>query len=215
MTGKEGRAVIMAGADISDISFFTPLSGDYVICADRGYLHARRLGITPHVLLGDFDSLDAPFPENTKTITYPAEKDETDLQIAIGHAMAEGFSEVYVIGATGGRTDHFFGNTALLHWAGKRGCRVILEDADTRIQLLQGTLTLPRRENFYLSLLPFAGDAAVSVSGVKYPLDRAVLPLGDTLGISNEITADKAVITVHRGEVLVLECRADKELEQN
>ncbi|MBQ7032328.1 MAG: thiamine diphosphokinase [Clostridia bacterium] len=212
MNGEKSRAVIMAGADISDYSFFTPLSGDYVICADRGYLHAKTLGISPDILLGDFDSLDIPLPENTEKIIFPAEKDETDLQIAISHAMSQGFEEVYVIGATGGRTDHFLGNIALLHWAKKRGCRVILEDADTHIQLLSGALTLQRRTDFYLSLIPFAGDAVVSVSGVKYPLAHAVLPLGDTLGISNEITADEASITVHHGEVLVLQCRTDKHL---
>ncbi|MBE7025636.1 MAG: thiamine diphosphokinase [Ruminococcaceae bacterium] len=212
MTEKKNRAVIMAGADISDYSFYTPLSGDYVICADRGYIHAMRLGITPDVILGDFDSLETALPSDGEIYTYPAEKDETDLQLAVSHALKHGYRRVLVIGATGGRADHFLANVYLMHWAKERGCEMVIEDSDTRIYLLEDSLSLPRRKNVYLSLLPFSGDAVVSLSGVKYPLDETTITLGSTLGISNEIIADEATVRIHRGRVLLLECRADKEL---
>ncbi len=212
MQEKDRRAVIMAGADITDYSFYTPLSGDYVICADRGYLHARKLGVTPAVLLGDFDSLGEPVPENVKVLQFPAEKDETDLQIAIRHAVDAGFKKIYGIGTQGGRTDHFLANIGLLQRARLWGCEMILEDCDSRIRLLHGSLTLPRRKNFYLSVIPFPGDAVVSLSGVKYPLSAATLTVGDTLGISNEIISETATVCVHTGAALILECRADREL---
>lgn len=213
MLEKENcRAVIMAGADISDYSFFTPLSGDYVICADRGYLHAVKLGVKPDVLLGDFDSLNIPLPGGQEILTYPAEKDETDLQIAIGHALDRGYRDILVIGAFGGRMDHFLGNVCLMKWTRERGGNLILEDSDTRMFLLADTVTLPQKGNRYLSVIPFFEDAVVSLAGVKYPADKAQFKVGDTLGISNEITSEAAKITVFEGSVLVLQCRADRAL---
>ncbi len=213
MKERKGRAVIMAGADIKEYSFYTPLSGDYIICADRGYLHARRLGVTPDVLLGDFDSLDVPLPEHIKILTYPAEKDATDLQIAVDYAADVGFDEVYVIGALGGRSDHFMANVCLLRYAReKRGCTMILEDSDTRMQLLYDEVSIPARKNFYLSVIPVFEPAVVSLSGVKYPLSEKLLPVGDTLGVSNEFAGTEAYIRIHSGSALILECRADKEL---
>lgn len=212
MQEKDRRAVIMAGADITDYSFYTPLSGDYVICADRGYLHAQKLGVTPAVLLGDFDSIESPLPKHAEILRYPAEKDETDMQLAIRYAAEAGFKKLYGIGASGGRTDHFLANIGLLHKARLLGCEMVLEDVDTRLRLLNGTLTLPRRDNFYLSVIPFPGDAVVSLAGVKYPLSEATLTVGDTLGISNEIISDTATIYVHKGSALILECRADRKL---
>ncbi len=212
MHSGERRAVIMAGADISDYSFYKPLGTDFVICADRGYLHALALGVTPHILIGDFDSLGIPLPEGIKRMTFPAEKDETDLQLAIDYALSSGYRDIYVIGAFGGRTDHFLGNIGLMKWAKDRGANLTLEDSDTYMFLLNGDITLPKKENHYLSLIPFFEDAVVSLSGTKYPAENAQLRVGDTLGLSNEIKEETARITVHCGSVLVMQCRADKTL---
>ncbi len=212
---KKCRAVIMAGADIDDYSFYKGCADDYVICADKGYIHAQNLNVVPDILLGDFDSLEIALPSNIQTVTYPAEKDETDLQIAINHALSKGFSDIYVIGAFGGRTDHFLGNVGLLHWTRERGGNLILEDKDTKMFLLSDSIMLPRKDNFYLSVIPFFADAVVSMSGVKYPVKNVCFKVGDTLGLSNEFSAETAEITVHRGSVIVLECKMDKRNAQN
>ena len=206
---KRGRAVIMAGGPISDYSFYTPQKDDYVICADSGYRHAEALGIIPDILLGDFDSI-AEMPQEVEILRFPAEKDETDLQIAICHAREKGFSDIYVIGAFGGRLDHFLGNVCLLHWAQNQGADVIMQDADTLVRLVSEDVALPRKKQHYLSVIPFFGDATVSITGVKYPLEKHNMLAGDTLGISNEFKSDVAHISVHSGKVLVIECRADK-----
>lgn len=208
---KGGRAVIMAGGPISDYSFYLPQKGDYVICADSGFRHATAIGIAPDILLGDFDSI-AKLPTDVEVIRYPAEKDETDLQIAIRHAMEKGYYSLLVIGAFGGRTDHFLGNICLLNWAKKQGADIVMQDGDTVIRLVTDDLILPRKEQFYLSVIPLSEDAVVSISGVKYPLHAHKMAFGDTLGISNEFSENTAHITVHSGKVLVIECRADKKL---
>ncbi len=208
---KRGRAVIMAGGPISDYSFYVPQEGDYIICADRGYSHAKALKVCPDILLGDFDSI-VQIPEGLKTIRFPAEKDETDLQIAIRHAIDMGFAEIYVIGAFGGRVDHFLGNVCLLHWADSHGIHVTMEDKDTLLMLVSSSAEISRREQHYFSVIPFFGDATVSVSGVKYPLKNKKMIAGDTLGISNEFASPTAHLAVHEGSVLLLLCRADQSL---
>ncbi len=213
-TAEKKRAVIFAGAPGGDYSFFAPSEGDYVICADRGYTYARKLGIVPDFLLGDFDSIEEPLPEGIPRETFPAEKDETDLQLAISHALSKGYREMYVLGAIGGRVDHFLGNIGLIKWAKDRGGILSMEDADTYICPVFSEAVFKKHPNRYFSVLPFYGDAVVSVSGTKYTATRAKIAAGDTLGISNEITEDAAHVRVHEGSALVLLCKADKVLEK-
>ena len=193
-TDKKGRAVIFAAAPGGEYSFFTPLEGDYIICADRGYTYARKLGIVPDYLLGDFDSIEEPLPEGIPIETFPAEKDEKDLQLAISHALSKGYREIYVLGAIGGRVDHFLGNIGLIRWTKDRGGILSMEDADTYICPVFGEAVFQKRPNRYFSVLPFYGDAVISVTGTKYTATRAKIAAGDTLGISNEITEDAAKV---------------------
>ncbi len=204
------RAVIMCGADISDYSFYEALEGDYVICADRGYLHALNLGIIPSVCIGDFDSLELDLPDTLPKLQYPSEKDETDFQLALNHALSKGYKDLYAIGVFGGRMDHFLGNLSLMKWTRDRGGHLTLVDADTRIQFItseNSPVFIPRKEGTYLSILPMYEDAVISMSGVKYAVCEKVFSVGDTLGISNEITEEKAHFFVHKGSAFLLECK--------
>ena len=208
------RAVIMAGADIKDYSFYKPLGTDFIICADRGYRHCKALGLVPHVLLGDFDSLDIPIPDGIEKYTFPAEKDETDLQLAIDYAISKGYDEIYAIGVFGGRCDHFLGNISLMKWASDRGASLTFEDTDTYMFLLKGDKVVPKRENHYLSVIPFFEDATISLTGTKYPAENVTFHAGDTLGISNEIVEETARINIEKGSALVMLCKADKILQE-
>ncbi len=211
MTPKHtARAVILAAGPMESYAFFKAEPTDFVICADGGYRHAERLGLTPHILLGDFDSFSGKRPEHLKVLQFPAEKDETDLQLAMTVAIEKGYKCLWILGAMGGRVDHFLGNIGLLSWAAARDVYAVLESADTRVQLVEKTARILKRESFYLSLLPVSGDAIVSVRGVKYPAENKKFRAGDTLGISNEIVDDVAEISVHEGTILVVESRKDR-----
>lgn len=201
------RAVIMGGADILDYSFYISRETDFVICADGGYKHALALGITPDVLLGDFDSILSPLPENVETHAYPPEKDKTDLQIAVEYAIDNGFSNIYTIGVFGGRTDHFLGNMGLMLYAHQKGCKAVMEDADTWMCLLSGELRLEKHDKYFLSVIPVYEDVCVSIQGVKYPLQNTRICRGDTLGISNEIIEEEAYIKISDGSAIVLLAR--------
>ena len=93
--------------------------GELVIAADHGAAHARAWGWPLHLLVGDLDSLSAEeaalvTAAGVPVITAPAAKDETDLELALAHALARGASEIIICAALGGRTDHMLANVLLL-----------------------------------------------------------------------------------------------------
>ena len=64
----------------------TPAPGDYVIAADRGYDSLMAYGVNPDLVVGDFDSLGS-VPKHPNVIQLPAEKDDTDTQLAVRLAL--------------------------------------------------------------------------------------------------------------------------------
>ena len=162
--------------------------------------------------MGDFDSLsDADADELEAagvTVTrYPTNKDATDTELALLAALDAGATEITLLCTWGGRSDHAIGTLALLAHPRCGAAAVAILDAQTRTRLLRAgaTLTLRGALGRVISLTPWGGDATVSVAGVRWPLDAAVLVAGSTRGISNVVTAEESIITVHDGAVLVSE----------
>ena len=180
-----------------------------VICADGGVHCARAAGYVPDLLIGDWDSGGRP-EAGIPSVTLPPEKDLTDLQAAAGLALERGFVRMVLCGCVGGRLDQTAANLALLEWVHDRGGEGLLLDEGNEVRFWDGaSLTLPRDENYrFLSLIPL--DRTVSgltLRGVKYPLERASLTRGDTLTVSNEITAEEACLSAESGRMLVIRSR--------
>jgi thiamine pyrophosphokinase len=196
----------------------TPTMDDLVIAADRGAAHARAWGWPLHLLVGDLDSLGTEETAHVAAtgvpvITAPAAKDETDLELALAHALDQGTHEIVICAALGGRTDHLLANVLLLARADLAGRRVTLADGRESIRLLRrrggdaapAQLELPGAPGDLLSLLPLAGDAVgVTTEGLQYPLYDETLFLGQARGVSNVFTGSRAGITLRRGLLLVV-----------
>ena len=91
-----------------------PQTGDLVLAADAGYLACRQAGITPDLLLGDFDSMDQP-ADFDHVCRVPVEKDDTDTMLAVKTGLEQGCGEFYIYGGTGGRRlDHTLANLQTL-----------------------------------------------------------------------------------------------------
>ena len=186
--------------------------GDYmscpavVICADGGVKNARTAGLSPNLLIGDWDSGGAP-EEGVPAVTLPAEKDMTDLQAAVDEALRRGYRQMLLTGCIGGRLDHTASNLALLEWIAGRGGDALMLDGDNEVRFWGGgTLILPNRPAYrYLSLIPLDREIeGVTLRGVKYPLTEHRLFRGDTLSVSNEPAGEEIMITVQSGRVLVV-----------
>ena len=149
------RAVLFGSVPCEDWSFLR----DYleptflVICADGGVKNARRAGLPPDLLVGDWDSGGAP-EEGIPTLSLPPEKDMTDLQAAADLALSRGCRQLLLCGCTGGRMDHTASNLVLLEWIADRGGRALILDGDNEVRFWPGgSLTVPNRPAYrYLSL---------------------------------------------------------------
>ena len=88
--GVVKRAVIFGGAPVSMADLPAELPPYALcVCADAGLRAAQQLGIQPDFVVGDFDSLGS-VPAGGNVVTYPAEKDDTDLLLAARYAVAQG-----------------------------------------------------------------------------------------------------------------------------
>ncbi len=200
------RAIIISGGEV-EFSFKINYD-DFVICADSGYDNALKLGIKPDILLGDMDSIKN-VPDDVQKVTFKAEKDETDTELALLYAKERGFKEVFILGALGGkRKDHSFANIMLLKKAYDLGINAKLYSENEQVYIICGNYSVTKKENMFLSIFPAFGDVTVTLNGTKYPLYNEKLPFGSIRGISNEITDEKAEIETD-GCILVFETRKD------
>lgn len=203
------RCVIVLSGPMADAEAVRPLvrPEDFVICADGGLDRARSLGFTPRLLVGDLDSLAGAPPQGLPLLRYRAEKDETDTELAIDWALAKGYRDFLLLGGLGGRLDHTVANfSALLHLR-RNGAEGRIADGGSEARmLLAGSLHLPRRDGWYVSVFPFEGEAeGVTERGLRYSLTDARLRGDRTLGVSNEFTdTPEAVISVEKGPLLIL-----------
>ena len=203
------RALIYTGGEIRPENIIEkPVEGDLVIAADAGLLNARRLGVVPDILLGDFDSLGEPdVSKETELIRVPAEKDDTDTQLAVRIALERGATELVLIGGLEGRLDHTLSSLAILEELDKKHIHACFTSGQNRARFLRNNSTLIPRGGFrYLSLI--AADESVrgvTVEGCKYPLKKAKLSRLYQYAVSNELTGNCALIDVRRGGIWIIE----------
>jgi len=210
------RAVILANGHLPDPEAARRhiQAADRLICADGGTQHAIQLGLVPDVVVGDLDSIDAPTrarleAAGVRLVAHPARKDKTDLELALGLAVAEGAAQVDLLATLGGRLDQSLANLLLLaqpEWA-TVSVRVI-EGRETAWVVRGGqTARLAGNAGDTLSLVPLTPKVSgVNLTGVEWPLVDATLQLGSTWTISNALAERVARLEVAEGLVLVVLC---------
>ena len=206
------RAFIYTGGTVYDEYVpQRPEGEDLVICADAGYLSACRMGIKPHVMLGDFDTLGEPkVPDGVECLRLPTEKDMTDTQYAVDLALSRGADEIVIVGGLEGRIDHTLSLLAITEalWMRKeRRIHAILTNGKNRVRFIRDSgVILPKSQYRYFSLI--AADERVkgiTLEGCKYPLKNKTLTRVRQWAISNEIEGNCALVEVRRGGVFVIE----------
>lgn len=198
-----GKCVIFCAGDFSGLA--EPVGqGDLVIAADGGYRHATALGITPHIVLGDFDSLGY-IPENGQV--FPVEKDDTDAMLAVRCGLEQGYSDFVLYGTLDGpRLDHTVANLQTLQFLADRGATGFLVGCNQIATVVRnGHLELPAACKGTVSVFCMGADArGVTIEGLKYTLQDGVLSAGFPLGVSNAFTGKNAKISVEAGSLLII-----------
>jgi len=205
---KKRCVIVAAGGNCSDGLLKENIKpSDFIIAADAGYLKCRSAGFKPDLFIGDYDSSCRPKTDSELICLNPI-KDATDSDAALSEAEARGYKNVLLLGGTGGRIDHTASNIILSAAAIQRGTRLTVIDNHHRIFALKNEKICIERAGakHYLSIFAVGGECRLSISGVFYPLSGFVLsPFAGGLGVSNEITAEEAVISVEDGTVIVIE----------
>ncbi|MFD6442926.1 thiamine diphosphokinase [Peribacillus sp. NPDC060186] len=189
---------------------------DLWVGVDRGVWALLENDIEPEYVFGDFDSVSEDeymsIHQRLEHINlYPSEKDETDLEIAFKWAVEQKPSEIHILGATGGRLDHFLGNIQLLQ---KESILPIHKEIDMYIVDKQNIFSVKTpgsykvsalKDKKYMSLLPVTAEVTgITLSGFKYPLIDARLEIGSTLCISNELISDCGNVSFEEGILMVI-----------
>jgi thiamine pyrophosphokinase len=177
----------------------------FIAAADGGFDFLVKNGITPDFIIGDFDSTKL-LPSGKEVITLPERKDETDIGAAIRILRERGFTEFHIFGGTGGRFDHTLGNIVLACSVSKNGGEAFLYGKDfTLTAVTNGEISFPETASGTISIFAFGGEAVgVTLKGLLYPLDEAVLKPEFPLGISNSFIGQKSTVRVERGTVVVV-----------
>lgn len=182
-------------------------SEDYIIAADGGQNRAREFGLQPDCVIGDFDSTTLNEDFDCLYITYPAEKDLTDTEAALTHALEKGCRNVILLGGMGGRLDHTMGNIGLLDKYYSSFDHMEFIDGKNRMELLKNSgRTLKRDARYkYFGLVSLNAEASgIDIRGAKYELTGASLERASTLGVSNEFSEDTVEICVREGTLLIV-----------
>lgn len=176
-----------------------------VFAADGGYSALKAVGCAPDLVLGDFDSLGF-VPAGVPIKEYPAEKDASDMELALEEALACGVDAVEVYGALGGRLDHTLANLQLLASFAERGLGVRAVGADSQIAFLvgPGELRVEGEPGAIVSVFSLSdASAGVVEEGLKYSLDGVALTNRTSWGLSNELTGAPARIAAESGTLAV------------
>lgn len=209
------RAILFANGSLPDPQAARRLvrSGDLILAADGGSRHALALGLMPAVIIGDLDSLSPADRRRLESagarlIVHPRDKDQTDLELALDFALRQGCTSVVILAALGGRLDQTLANLALLAAPRFAALDIRLDDGLEEAFFVRGRGCIQGRRGDLVSLLPWGGPAAgVVTEGLRWPLRGETLQPEQTRGVSNELLAERAAVSLEAGSLLVVHRR--------
>lgn len=191
------------------------LESSRVIAVDKGIETCNKIGIVPDVIVGDFDSASkvtvgvyrkmAKKMHSIQFVDLDTHKDFTDTHVAIMHAMEEGATDIYILGATGTRLDHSMANIGLLKECADKGVNAYIEDDHNVITMINSSAGISRLEGYdYISFIPYGGCVTgVTLTGFEYNVENRTFEIGDSLGVSNRVVSEDARIEIEDGYMIV------------
>lgn len=210
---RMGKIVIIANGDFADgIAVRLALAeADMVIAADGGAEHAIREGLSLSLVIGDMDSirpatLEMLVHNGVEVLKFPAEKNETDLELALLEAARRGLASIRVIGALGDRLDQTIANIYLLGLPQLVGRDAKLVSGKQTMWLIsEGDHEIMGEIGDTISLIPMGGAVSgIVTTGLKYPLKNETLYFGPARGISNIISEVNPRVLVGAGLLMVV-----------
>lgn len=210
------KALIVSGGEKPSQDLLESLikECDVIIGADKGCDSLFESSTVPKYIVGDFDSANIDKVNYLKEqgaikIEFNEEKDFTDSESALNIAIDEGADEIILLGVTGTRLDHTFGNIGLLLRALNKGIKATIINENNKILLIKNNISIERDIRYkYISFLAY-GDAVkeLTLQNAKYNLENYELLIGDTRTVSNEFIDSSINVKFKEGILLVIYSR--------
>lgn len=208
------RVLLVAAArgGASQATLVTELAAgvDRIVAVDGGADVCLDAGISPDAVIGDMDSIS---PEALTMLEgdgaplerFPADKDVSDLDLALAWAASHGCAEAVITGAFGGRLDHTIASAGSLARAAHLRPRIVetdvsgwVLDPDARASV---EIAVP---GAVFSVFALEAGTVVTISGARWELERERLELLSSHALSNEVGASIAQVRCESGCCLVL-----------
>lgn len=182
---------------------------DLVVAADGGYDHLIRMGLRADIALGDFDSVSSGEIWNDticEKMTYPPEKDDTDMMLAIKLGLSRGFEQFAIYGGLGGRLDHTIANIQALSYLAEHQAQGMLYHEDYALTVIKdSSYTIEKTYVGCVSVFSLSDTSKnVTIRGLQYEVEGITLTNTFPLGISNTAAGKKGIISVENGTLLIL-----------
>lgn len=209
------RAVIFADGDEGDQAYLVRVRralapGDLYVAADGGARLAVRLDIVPHAVLGDFDSLEDEevarlAAAGVDVRRFPADKDKSDLELAVDYAAERGANAMLLVGVTGTRLDHSLANLLLAaRWA-EQGVDVTVLTPWAAVYPVVRRRDAPAAPGAVVSLIPLTDTVrGVTTRGLRFALRQATLRRGSTFSISNQAVDRTVGVDLREGSLFLI-----------
>ncbi len=196
------KVAIFSGGEFKNIDI---LPYDKLICADKGYSYAQKLGLTPDYIVGDFDSLDF-VPSGAEL--FPCDKDFSDTELATIKAISLGATEIDYYFCLGGRIDHELFNIGLLRLCNTHKIKGKIIDLNQVVYYITNNdknAQFTAKTDCFVSIVPMTQKVEfTSSTGLKYPLDNISVEIGQTVTLSNVSISDQFSVSINFGEALVI-----------
>jgi thiamine pyrophosphokinase len=179
------------------------------IAADSGIAHCKSLGVVPELWVGDFDSASTALAHeysSVEKLEFEVAKAKTDGELAVEAALQRGATRIVMVGGFGGRTDHVFGNLALMLALAESGIQIMMTSGDEEAWPLSRkmqTFDLPNGTIF--SVIAFEELDGLSLKGVRWPLENTNIEFGSSLTLSNEVAGTLSA-SVKAGRASIIAC---------
>ena len=217
------RCLIFANGTLPDLDSARRLlrADDFILCADGGTRHALTLGLTPHVIIGDLDSVpdgqaQQMIEQGVEVFQFSRDKNETDLELALEYAVEQNYREIVIVAALGERLDQTLGNIGLLadprystlRPSSGQAFDIRLDDGIEQAFFCRDESKIEGKLSDLVSLIPWRGEVTVvRTQGLKWPLADETLSPHKTRGISNEMLGETAQVKIKSGLLLIIHRR--------
>lgn len=211
------NTVLICGGEINDefsLVCLKQIKPDCIIGVDKGLEFCYRNHVIPDWILGDFDSISKEVidwyrkQQEIPIRQYKPEKDDTDTRLGIELALKLGSDKIFLLGATGGRLDHYMGNLqSLLITARKEKEGWILDEQNAITVRKAGKICIHKEEQFgkYVSFFSMGDEVTgLSLTGFQYPLDGYTLKNSDGIAVSNQLLDDCGIIEFETGYLMMV-----------